>query len=68
MYTISECVVWVVLTATVSAFLFSFYVVLLTVRWGIEGRRHTSRGIREDATPLVSPSAVLEARRRNIVD
>jgi hypothetical protein len=40
MYTISECVACVVVAFTLSTFLCAFWVVLHTVRWGIESQRH----------------------------
>jgi hypothetical protein len=53
MYIISECVACVVLTFTLSAFLFAFCVVLLTIKQGIESRRNTSRVFQEVAPPTV---------------
>jgi hypothetical protein len=42
MYTISECVACAVVTFTLSAFLFTFCVVLLTIKQQIESRWGTS--------------------------
>ena len=43
MYTIFECVACVVLALTLSSFLLAPSVVLLTIRHGIESRRHKGR-------------------------
>jgi hypothetical protein len=59
MYFISECVTCVALTFTLSAFLFAFCVVLLTIKQGIESRRGTSRAFQE-----VSPPTVLVERHK----
>ena len=47
MYVISECVACVVVTFTLSAFLFTFCVVLLAIKQQIESRRDMSRVFRK---------------------
>jgi hypothetical protein len=55
MYVISECVTCVVVTFTLSAFLFAFCVVFLTIKQATESRRVTSRAFQEDGTHFLSP-------------
>ena len=60
MYVISECVTCVVVSFTLSGFLFAFCVVLLTIKQGIERRRNTSRVLEKASTFLgVRPAAVV---------
>jgi len=60
MYVISECVTCVVLAFTLSAFLFAFCVVLLTIKQGIESRSGTSRAIEKAGVLLgIRPAAVV---------
>ena len=47
MYIVSECLTCVAVTFTLSAFLFTFCVVLLTIKQQIESRRGTSRVFRK---------------------
>lgn len=63
MYTICECVACVVVALTLSIFLCAFYVVLLTIRWGIERLWRTSGEIQQDGSHFFSRSAVREARQ-----
>jgi len=60
MYIISECLTCVVVTCTLSAFLFAFCVVLLTIKQEIESRGGMSRLIPKGGMHLFSrPVAVL---------
>jgi len=54
MYIISEYVACVVVAFTLSTFLCAFWVMLHTIRWGIESRRRASREIRQDTTRIFS--------------
>ena len=60
MYVISECVICVVVTFILSAFLFAFCIVLLTIKDGVASRTRTSRAFQKDGTLLgVRPATVL---------
>jgi hypothetical protein len=60
MYIISECLTCVVVTFTLSAFLFAFCVVLLTIKQEIESRGGMSRLVPKGGMHLFPrPAAVL---------
>jgi ABC-type Fe3+ transport system permease subunit len=62
MYVISECVTCAVVTFTLSAFLFTFCVVLLTIKQQIESRRGTSRVIQRVGMLFRARPATVVAR------
>jgi len=64
MYVISECVTCVVLTFTLSAFLFAICVVLLTIKQGIESRRGASRAFQKVDTLFLARPAAVVARHK----
>lgn len=60
MYVIAECLTCVVVTFTLSAFLFAFCVLFLTIKQGIESRRDTSRAFQKVGTLFgLRPAAVV---------
>jgi hypothetical protein len=66
MYVISECVTCAVVTFTLSAFLFTFYVVLLTIKQQIESRRGTSRVFRKVGMLFGARPAAVVVRHKTL--
>jgi hypothetical protein len=64
MYVISECITCAVVTFTLSAFLFTFCVVLLTIKQQIESRRGTSRVFRKVGMLFVARPAAVVVRHK----
>jgi hypothetical protein len=62
MYVVSECLACVAVTFTLSAFLFAFCVVLLTIKQQIESRRDTSRASQKVGTLFWARPAAVVAR------
>jgi len=66
MYAISECVTCVVMTFVVSAILFGFAVLFVTIKDGLENRRGTSRAFQEAEIPFgAQPAAVVARHKRS---
>jgi len=66
MYVISECLTCVVVTFTLSAFLFAFGVILLTIKQQIESRRSTSRVFQKVGTLLGARPAAVVVRHETL--
>jgi hypothetical protein len=66
MYVISECITCVVLTITLSTFLFAFCVVLLTIKDRLESRRGTSRAFRKVGMLLGARPATVLVRDKTL--
>jgi hypothetical protein len=64
MYVVSECLTCVVVAFTLSAFLFAFCVVLLTIKQQIESRRGTSRVFQRVGMLLGARPAAVVARHK----
>ena len=66
MYVISECVTCIVMTFAVSAILFGFTILFLTLKDQLQNRRGTSRAFHEADTPFwAQPVAVVAQHKRS---
>jgi len=64
MYVVAECLTCAVLTSTLSAFLFAFCVLFLTIKQGIGSRRYTSRELQKVGNLFGPRLAMVVARHK----